>query len=265
MIDNIIKSQEMSKISRQGRYISKSGKEVDITHCNNKVKESIYEYNGKYDFIEANIYPEKKTKITVINQKAINTAFESEGKTAVLNFANGLFPGGAYRLGANAQEEDFFRYTNISLSINYNRNMYINNLLRFNRFKYSDRMVYSEVFILRDPSGDLVDNPVSIGVITSPAVAYTMSKFLLVSKQHAKLVMEKRIDKIMGLALTQGVETLILGAFGCGAYGNNKEDILDIFNKLMHTKYNDKFYEIIFSIYTNSDKEFNFWNNGIER
>ncbi len=151
-------------------------------------------------------------------------------RIVALNFANAMFPGGAYILGGNAQEESICRASMLYYTIKTQKKYY--NANRLHIFPdYTDNMIYSKsVPIVRDDNGKLIENPVLCDFITSPAVNRTFAKFMFSSK-YINMVMQRRIEKIISLALSENPDIIILGAFGCGMFGNKRETVLEMFEK----------------------------------
>lgn len=175
---------------------------------------------------------------------------EDTMKTAVLNFASAKNPGGGFIGGASAQEESLARSSSLYATLIKDETMY-----RFNRgndsYLYSDYMIYSpEVVFWMDDAGTYLDEPVTVDVITSPAP----NKGAMIQnrrpEQLAELeaVFRKRIDKMLALALHEGVGRLILGAWGCGVFRNDTEDVARYFREIFDAKYKDQFRKVIFAI-----------------
>ncbi len=167
-------------------------------------------------------------------------------KTVALNFANAMCPGGAYILGGNAQEESLCRASMLYYTIRTQKQYYLKN--RFHILPdYTDYMIFSEdVPVIRDENGVLLKNPVNCSFITSPAVNRTFAKFMF-SKKHIESTMQNRIDKIISLAVSKNPELIILGAFGCGNFGNKRETVFEMFEKSIN-KYVPDGIEIIFAV-----------------
>lgn len=151
-----------------------------------------------------------------------------KGKTIALNFANAMFPGGGYVLGGNAQEEALCRASMLYYTIRTAKPYY-----RINRLHvlptYTDAIIFSEnVPIIRDNSGKLLDKPVLCDFITCPAVNRTFAKFMF-SRKKLDAIMQVRIEKIIQLSAEKLPDTLILGAFGCGVFGNRRESVYPLF------------------------------------
>jgi len=131
-------------------------------------------------------------------------------------------------------------------SIKTQRKYYLKNILHLSP-AYTDTMIYSEnVPIIRDDSGRLLENPVYCNFITCPAVNRTLARFIIPEKKIIK-IMERRINKIISFAMSKSPDLLILGAFGCGAFGNNRETIFQIFENSINS-YIDEKSDIIFAV-----------------
>lgn len=164
----------------------------------------------------------------------ISAILQYRGKqVCALNFANAYCPGGAYILGGNAQEEALCRASMLFYTIRnvpefYNRNR-IHTLP-----DYTDGMIYSwHVPVIRDNEGTLLSAPVTCDFITCPAVNRTVAK-LMMSADKIDAAMRNRITQIIALAANQHPEVLILGAFGCGAFGNKRETVYPMFEQAIN-------------------------------
>lgn len=171
----------------------------------------------------------------------------SEQKNIIaLNFANAMFAGGGYILGGDAQEESLCRASMLYYTIRTQKKYY-----RANRFHilpdYTDNMIYSRnVPIIRDDSGRLLDNPSKCDFITCPAVNRTFAKFIFTDKKiNDKMTV--RINKIISLAVSNKPDVIILGAFGCGVFGNKRETVFRIFENAVNSFVPDDI-KVIFAV-----------------
>lgn len=183
------------------------------------------------------------------NIRAVTTIeciLQNRGKRVIaLNFANALFPGGAYTLGGNAQEESLCRASLLYYSIREESGFY-----RANREKrsalYTDGMLLSEnVPVIRTDDGRLLDEPMTADFVTCPAV--NRRELLPWQTSRADEVMERRIEKIVSFMQSLGHEVIVLGAFGCGAFRNKREKVLPCFERAIN-RYTDGSAEIIFAM-----------------
>jgi uncharacterized protein (TIGR02452 family) len=181
-------------------------------------------------------------------------------KTAVLNFASAKNPGGGFLGGASAQEESLARSSSLYASQTKDWEMY-----HYNRgettFLYSDYMIYSpDTLFWFDDGGNTFAQPLVVDVITSPAP--NKGAMLQHDRQNEIAQIEKafksRIEKVLDLAVVNGVETIILGAWGCGVFRNEPADVANYFKEIIHDQFKNCFKEIIYAIYDSSEKKANF-------
>ena len=150
-----------------------------------------------------------------------------------LNFANANVPGGAYVFGGNAQEEALCRATLLYYTIRTVRGFYRRNRLHVLP-DYTHGMIFSSnVPVIRDNDGNRIENPVACDFITSPAVNRTFAKFFF-SRARLERTMAKRIERIVALAARNQPDVLILGAYGCGAFGNRRETVYPQFEQAIN-------------------------------
>lgn len=190
------------------------------------------------------------TKIIVSPLDTVSAILSRDNpeKTLALNFASARNPGGGFETGAQAQEEALARSGTLFLSIGGKdaREMYEANARCRNPF-YSDYIVYSpEVLFFRDNDNKLLENGKTVAVISIPAVNRSIC-----AKPDSEIedVMRRRIRKLFDIALENGKDDLILGAWGCGVFGNNPETIARLFKKTLNEKpYKGAFKTVEFAI-----------------
>jgi len=140
-----------------------------------------------------------------------------------LNFANAFIPGGAYIFGGDAQEESLCRASTLFYTLK--KDFYFHNMKRPIPL-YRDGMIYSSnVTVFRNHLGDFLEPPIKCDFITSPAVNKNFARFIF-SKKKINSVMQNRINKIVSLAISKNSNIIVLGAFGCGVFGNKRDDVL---------------------------------------
>lgn len=111
---------------------------------------------------------------------------------------------------------------------------------------YTDGMIFSNnVPVLRDDSGTLLDEPFFADFVTCPAVNKRFTPPWL--RHRVNSVMEQRIAKIVSFMMSRNPEVMVLGAFGCGVFGNRRKDIIPMFERAID-KYTNESVEIIFAI-----------------
>jgi uncharacterized protein (TIGR02452 family) len=177
-----------------------------------------------------------------------------------LNFASAKNPGGGFLGGAQAQEEALARASGLYASLKTKQEMY-----DFNRHHstllYTDQMIYSpQVPVFRDDTDQLLDQHYCVAVLTSPAVnAGALRNNDPERLKDMESVMLGRIEKLLSVAVVHGQTTLVLGAWGCGVFRNDPNDIAAWFAQ--HILYNDTFKHafrhIVFAVYDTSEKQVN--------
>ena len=176
----------------------------------------------------------------------ISAVLQFAGKrVCALNFANANFPGGGYVLGGNAQEEALCRASMLYYTIRTANGYYRRNRLHILP-DYTDGMIWSEhVPVIRDNAGNRLETSMECDFITCPAVNRTFAKFLFSGKKLNSR-MEHRIAQIIALAAQKQPEVLILGAFGCGVFGNRREVVYPMFEQAIN-RYLPETIQVVFA------------------
>lgn len=152
-------------------------------------------------------------------------------RVAVLNFASALNPGGGFLNGARAQEEALCRCSALYPCLEAQRGYYAANQA-LGSSEYTDHLITSPaVPFFRDDALALVDRPVSLDVITSPA-PYAKDTPPL-APEVLERVFRRRGRQVLAVAAHQGQRALVLGAWGCGAFGNEPRLVGRVFAELL--------------------------------
>lgn len=248
------------------------------------IKNGFYEYNGNLVSVQKELKESIENTFTIapddweaILKTPIENKFETEiiakncstieaisqeqtGKIGVLNFASAKNPGGGFLGGASAQEESLARSSSLYETQIKDKTMY-----DFNRnqssFLYSDYMIYSQnVLFWNDDNGNYIEKPLVADVITSPAP--NKGAMLQHNRKEEiaeiKEVFKNRMDEVLAIASQQKIETLILGAWGCGVFRNEPKDVALLFKEIISEKYAGAFKKIIFAVFDTSEKKSNF-------
>ena len=177
------------------------------------------------------------------------------GDPAALNFASATRTGGGFLNGALAQEESLFRSSGLWACL-AGHPMYAFHRAQRNPF-YSHYVIYSpDVPVFRDDRGGLLETPYACSILTSPAVRASgvlgsMPKRL----DQIGPVMFERILKVLAVAQRHGHRSLVLGAWGCGAFGNDGDQIAGLFRRALETEYQGAFDHVLFAITDWSEDE----------
>lgn len=197
-------------------------------------------------------------KIFVVPDSTFSAAQKNlrYGKTAVLNFANPQYPGGGASKGAVAQEECLCRCSNLYLCLsapNIFEDYYFYHK-KYTNHLFSDRLIYTkDVVVFKDESEVPAllsrDEWFFVDVITC-AAPYIAK--IDIDNTSLKSLFKSRIKNIFEAAIDNGVEVIILGAFGCGAFKNPPEVVAEAFHEVIDENgYADNFKKIVFAIKCN--------------
>ena len=186
-------------------------------------------------------------------------AAEQGAKIAILNFASAKNPGGGFLGGALAQEECLARSSALYPSQIKHQRMYDYNRAH-NTYLYSDYMIYSPaVAFWMDDDGQFLETPHLADIITAPAPnrAAMLQNHRPQEEAQIETVFQARMEKVLALAQTQGVEQLILGAWGCGVFRNKPETVARLFKETIDTKFQGVFTKITFAVLDHTPKKLN--------
>ncbi len=153
---------------------------------------------------------------------------EQKSRVAALNFASARNPGGGYRNGALAQEETLARSSALVPTLEKHWTYYEENR-REASLLYTDHAIWSpDVPFFADDAGALLDAVYSAHVITMPA---PNAGAMRSARDERGIVptFERRIRAVLALAVSKGVQHLVLGAWGCGAFGNPPDRVASLF------------------------------------
>jgi uncharacterized protein (TIGR02452 family) len=203
-----------------------------------------------------------ETEISVFNETTLNAArrlaSDEDLDVLCLNFASAKNPGGGFLNGSEAQEESLSRASAIYPTMlkwpehfDYHRKN-INTL-------YSDRMIYSPgVPVFRDDDDQLLEDPYLTSFITSPAVNRgAMERNQPDDLVKLEAVMFERINKVLAIAVANGHNCLVLGAWGCGVFRNDPKQIAELFARHLDVggTYHNVFEKIAFAVLDRTGKK----------
>lgn len=250
--------QETLRILEAGDYVSPTGRRVGIRDLVERAKSSTRSYPSG---LNRSGLPsdEPAPRVEVRNQTTLAAAreqWEMGRVPAALNFASARHPGGGFLTGARAQEESLARSSGLYACLVGNP-MYDRH--RAGDAVYSDFVIYSpDVPVFRDDNGMLLEEPYLCTFITCPAVnAKVVLERDPKRRPEVRRRMDVRIRKVLAVAAAHEHDHLILGAWGCGAFGNDPAQIADLFKDALTGEFCDAFDHILFAISDSSaDRRF---------
>ena len=183
-----------------------------------------------------------QTPVRVINADTIDAALDLQHNSVaplpvcILNMANEDDIGGGFLNGAMAQEECLCYRSSLFLTL-YSGERY---------YPIADTYtLYSpHILVIRDGDFDLLDfrNPsnldvlsvVSAAAICRPRLTKSVAKGTLTYRdtRDALLTMEK-MRAILRCVISKGHRQVVLGAFGCGAFGNPNDVVADMWANVL--------------------------------
>jgi uncharacterized protein (TIGR02452 family) len=246
-------AEETLKILQSGGY-QLNNDYIDISKDLNDCVLGTKTYHEK-DLSNIKLQQNEYPQITISNETTVEAIIglskDSNDKMAALNFASAKNPGGGFLRGSKAQEEELARSSGLHSSLVTQKEFY-------DQPKksgiYTDQIVYSPNCPLFRDNYDALMETLSVDWITSPAPNKSaIEKNNPDELKNLKVVFEKRIENILKVAEDNDVNTLILGAWGCGVFGNDPEMVAQAFKKFVNLKSSIK--KIHFAVYDRSDNK----------
>ncbi|ALO12703.1 hypothetical protein AQF52_7117 [Streptomyces venezuelae] len=170
---------------------------------------------------------------------------------AVLNFASARNPGGGYLNGAQAQEEALCRASALHATLLRAPDYYAHHRADPDVF-YTDRVIHSpRVPVFRDERGALLDEPFTVGFLTSPAPnAGVVRRRTPERAAQLPAALATRAERVLETAAAAGYRRLVLGAWGCGVFQNDPTVVAGAFGALLRGdgRFAGHFEEIVFAV-----------------
>ena len=193
-------------------------------------------------------------RITVNNKDSFEAGRDYENPL-VMNFANAHNPGGGFKLGANAQEEALCRCSTLYASITSDAAgiMYRYNNTHLGPVESDYFLISPNVAVFRDKDLSFLDTPVVMGVVTMAAPNRRGAAMFATARQVEETFI-RRIRLLFRVAAARGYKCLVLGAWGCGAFGNKPDEVASYFRRvIVEEGLGRAFDEICFAIYGSED------------
>ena len=259
-------AQETLRILEEGVYLTPSGRQVDISQEQEAAVGGTRLYCPSDFPSSLNFAPPNepsKTQIEVTSETTLEAArrlaLASPSEDILcLNFASAKNPGGGFLGGSQAQEESLTRSSGLYGCLLPMTEMYEHNR-NLPTCLYSDYMIYSpQVPVFRDDAGNLLEQPYSISFLSVPAVNAGAVRRNEPDKVNLiRPTMQERAARLLWVAAQYKHRTLILGAWGCGVFGNDPAMIADIFaNELASGgRFNGQFRQVVFAVYDRSESQ----------
>lgn len=190
---------------------------------------------------------DKKISVDVIKMTTDAAIYKYGDDCCALNFASYKYPGGGFIKGAMAQEEALCHVSTLFNVISsskfekeyeYNRH-HLNNSLYSNWALYSPNIVF-----INDNEYETWCNIITC---PSPNLKSYIENYNGQFDNNYKNILKSRLKYILDIAQYMHEHTLILGAFGCGVFGNDPNVVASLFKELLNSGYYT-FTKVIFAI-----------------
>ena len=228
------------------------------------------------------VLPEKRKTpvvITVTKNKTFQAAtewhFRHPGeRIAVLNFASAVNPGGGVKSGSQAQEESLCRCSTLYPTLNqsYFWKKYYNVNREANDPLHTDACIWSPVVLICKSDSSIPqrlgpESWVTVDVITCAAPNLREKTGNIHNPEWAQRVHLSREEQyglhlqrarhILHIAAANRVGTLILGAFGCGAFANDPGAVAAAYKEALE-EYGQYFRYVEFAVYCREHEQENY-------
>jgi uncharacterized protein (TIGR02452 family) len=237
--------QSAVSAAKNGFYINRAGEKVywrQLVETTCASKRSIPPEERLPDG-KSRVFSE--TRVQVTNDTTIGAArrlTEAGHRPLALNFANGIHPGGGFLGGAKAQEEVLCRSSALYQTLVDDR-MYEAHRKRL-RPDFTDWAIYSpDVPVFRKDDGTELDRPWLLSFITCAAPVASR-----IGQPESGDLLQRRIHRVLAIAQAFGYSTLVLGAWGCGAFGNDPRRTAMDFRQALENDFRGAFSDIVFAI-----------------
>ena len=215
-------------------------------------------------------------EVVVSKKRTFEAASKYKGnQVAVHNFASASNPGGGVEKGANAQEECLCRCSRLYFCLNtpqMREGFYLPHRKAHDPIHNDDIIYTPEIVVFKTDERipKLMDEKdwYKVNVITCaapnlrvrPSNSYNSgdgNKAIVLRDKDLLALHEKRLRRILDVAILEGNDTIILGAFGCGAFENNPE-IVAMASRNVIKNYLHAFKTIEYAIYCSPRDERNY-------
>ena len=164
-------------------------------------------------------------------------------RMAVLNFASFKNPGGGFLNGSVAQEECLCHESMLYNVLATKTDYYKRNLEDLAGSLYRNRALFTPDVVFKRGNDEVL-----CGVITCAAPNKRAANHKGSTNTQNSLALESRMRFIFDIAKDNNVSTLILGAYGCGVFGQNGDEVAHLFHSILMEPLYTCFDKIVFAV-----------------
>lgn len=170
--------------------------------------------------------------------------------------ASGSIPGGGYRRGSGAQEENLHRRTNLFQCLEDPYQAVASERSWAYPLPEFGGLYTPDCTVLRSGEGagyEFLPRPAFLAFISSasyrdPPLETSKSGDILISGAKLLRGFKRKMEAILEIALENGHDSIVLSAWGCGAYGCPPGHVARLFKEVINGKYLNLFKVISFAI-----------------
>ena len=246
-------AEDAVAITRAGRYTTPGGRVVEIAADVERAVAGTRSYRRAVKPSPAASPPARPagTRISVANETTLDACrrLDAAGRdAAALNFASARNPGGGFLKGARAQEESLCRASSLFACLEGNE-MYTYHRAHDDAL-YAPWVLYSPaVPVFRDDDGPLLEAPYLVAFLTcaAPNAKVVLERDASREPEIASALVE-RARILLSVAAAHGHDALVLGAWGCGVFGNDPVEVAQVFGAALDGEFRGCFAEVVFAI-----------------
>ena len=239
-------------ILRDGKYISPSGRHVDFaTELHDAVTQTrLISAEEGMALLEARPNPQENFLIPQVTRETTLEAAqrlvteEMQTDLLILSFASANRPGGGFLNGASAQEESLAGSSGLYPALMTQPGFF----KRKSGLNSSQGIYIPDLPFIRDSEGNLLENPYLASVVSmaAPNRGSVPSR----SKRKIDPTIRNRAGIILALAEKYNHRSLLLGAWGCGAFRNDPVIVADAFGSWLEgPRFQGSFDQVTFAIH----------------
>ena len=249
---------ELARIIGERGYRAPSGRWIDLSVELARSIAGTVSYRPDTPRFERPPSASRQLEASTANEASLEAAYRlhREGRRpAVLNFASAKNPGGGFRSGARAQEESLCQASTLFACLE-GQPMYEHHRALHHPL-YTRWTIHSpEVPVVRGADGALLESPWPCTFLTSPA---PNTKVLLerapLRSPEVSSALTAGVRQILAVAANHGHDTLVLGAWGCGVFGNDPATVARLFRDALLGEFVGVFSRVHFAVLDWSEEQ----------
>jgi uncharacterized protein (TIGR02452 family) len=185
------------------------------------------------------------THVAVVRGDCVEAAVQLKNNhfnPLLLNMADWFIAGGCVEGGSRAQEEELFRRSNYFKSLHQ----------KYYPLKTFTTILSSKVEFARhgiNQGYKWMEKPAYIDCVAAPALQnppLVQNRTQYKHEEHAQ-TMKKKIKMLFYMAFKNGNDSLVLSAWGCGAFRNPPEHVAQLFKEVLQ-EYDGVVKQVVFAI-----------------